>query len=270
MKMMYQIKHTDENFFDRNFLKIIAIFLLLAAFVLVVIFSGPVRSVVSDALSPLLRTGNFFYDTLGKIPKFFSDKSKLMEENESLSAQIENLNLDLVDYDSIKNENNKLRMELGIKPAGNFISASAIAKPPQIPLDTLFLDKGAASGINKGDLVLAADRVLIGKITDVSKNSATAALDSFVGAASYGFVARTNEPLEVKGVGGGSMETKVPIDFDIVVGDEVMTPGSVNYLIAVVGVVEEDTSSGFKNVLMSLPADVSKVNIVFVEPYINE
>jgi cell shape-determining protein MreC len=229
-----------------------------------------VRSLISDVLSPLFKTGNFFYETLEKVPKFFSDKNKLIEENKNLSSEIENLHLDIADHESIKDENQKLREELKIKPVGDFISASILAKSPQIPLDTLFLDKGTADGINKGDLVLTGERVLVGKIVEISKNKATATLNSFAGAVSYGFVSRTNEPLEIKGVGGGSIEAKVPIDFDISVGDKIIVGGSLNFLAAIVGVVEEDTSSGFKNILMSLPTDISKINIVFVKSYINE
>jgi hypothetical protein len=76
--------------------------------------------------------------------------------------------------------------------------------------------------------------------------------------------------LEIKGVGGGGMEARAPIDFDIAVGDKIMVGGSFISLSAVVGVVEEDKSSGFKNIFMSLPVNVSKINVVFVEPTINE
>jgi cell shape-determining protein MreC len=270
MKMMYQIKHTDQNFFSRNFLKILAIFLLIVTFVFLAIFSSSVHSLIADALSPLLKTGNFFYQSLDKIPKFFFDKNKLINENTNLSFETESLNLTIADYQSLKDENDKLREELNIKPAGNFIGASVIAKSPQIPLDSLFLDKGAADGISNGDLVLASDRTLIGKIVDVSKNRSTVSLNSFAGVVSYGFVGRTNEPIQVSGIGGGSIQAKMPIDFDIVVGDKIMVGGSLNYFAAIVGVIENDSSSGFKNILMSLPVDVSKISIVFIEPNTNE
>jgi cell shape-determining protein MreC len=193
-----------------------------------------------------------------------------MEENAGLLSQLENLRLDIADYESIKSENKQLRDDLKIKPIGNFITSSILAKSPQIPLDSLFIDRGTIDGINNGDVVLASEKVLIGKIAKVTKNRATVALNSFAGVITYGFVERTNEPLEIKGVGGGSMEAKAPIDFDIAVGDKIMMGGPFTFLAAVAGAVEEDKSSGFKNVLLSLPVDVSKINTVFVVPTINE
>jgi len=270
MKIMYQIKRTNQNFFGGSFLKIFKIFLLILSFVFVFSASGSVRSLISDITSPLFKTGNFFYEILGNIPKFFSDKNKLIEENNNLLSQVEKLHLDINDYESIKDENKKLREELKIKPEGNFIVSSILAKSPQIPLDTLFLDRGTVDGINKGDLVLAGEKILIGKIVDVSKNKATVSLNSFAGAVSYGSVVRTGEPLEIRGVGGGSIKAQVPIDFDIIVGDKITIGGSLNLLTAIVGIVEENNSSGLKNILMSLPADISKINIVFVKSYINE
>ncbi|MEK7669240.1 MAG: rod shape-determining protein MreC [Patescibacteria group bacterium] len=270
MKMIYQIKHTKQNFFGRNFIKIFFIFLLVAVFIFLFSFFNPTRSLVLDIFSPFLKTGNYFYDTFNKIPNYFSDRNKLVEENEELLNQIENNLFDKIDYESVKYENQKLREELGLKPSGNFKVASIVAKPPQIPLDTIFLDNGTTDGVNNGDFVLVAKRVLIGKIVKVSSNRSTVVLNSFTGVVSYGFIARTNEPVEIKGIGGGNMEVKVPIDFDIVMGDKIMVSGSLNYLMAVVGMVEEDHPSGFKNILMSLPVNVSKISVVFLAPAINE
>ncbi len=270
MKMTFLIKHTKQNLFERSFFKILIIFLLILIFVFTFGFSNTVRSLALNTLSPLFSTGDYFYKNLDQIPNFFSDKNKLMEENTALSSELENLRISIADYESIKSENQVLREELKIKPAENSITAAVYARPPQIPLDSLLLDKGMADGLNNGDLILAGERVLIGKIVKVSKNRATAALNSFVGATTYGYIARTNEPIEVSGVGGGGIEAKVPIDFDIAVGDQIMTTGSVRYLTAVVGSIEEDRSSGIKNVLMSLPVNVSEVNIVFISPLISE
>jgi cell shape-determining protein MreC len=270
MKMTFQIKHTKQNLFGNNSIKIIIIFLLILIFIFVFSFLSSARSLVSDILAPLFKTGNYFYGSLNEVPKFFSDRNQLIAENNKLSTEIENNYLNSVDYESIKYENQKLRETLKMKPADNFIVATIVAKSPQIPLDSLFLDRGTADGLKDGDLVLTGERILIGKIVKASKNKSTAALDSFAGVTSYGFVARTNESLEIKGVGSGSMEVKVPIDFDIMVGDKLMVSRSFTYLVAVVGVIEEDRSSGFKNVLMSLPVDISKVNTVFIEPSSNE
>jgi len=270
MKMMFQIKPTRPKFFGGIFFKVLAVFLLILIFVLVFgVFNGT-RSLAADIFSPFFKAGDYFYKSLSQIKTDFSSRSSLIEANKNLSDEIEKTRLDLIDYESVKYENQKLRETLGLKPAVNSIAATIVARPPQIPLDSLFLNKGSAAGVNKGDLVLTSDRILAGKIVEVSNNKSTAALNSFAGAASYGFVARTSEPIEIKGMGGGSLEAKVPIDFDIVAGDQLMVSGSLTYFVSVVGAVEEDRSAGFKNVLMSLPIDISKINTVFISPVISQ
>jgi cell shape-determining protein MreC len=224
----------------------------------------PVRSVFSNIFSPLFKSGNYFYDKFGQIPKYFSDKDDLVEENNLLRSQSEDWRLAVLDYESLKYENQKLREELKLKPIDNFVAVAVTAKPPQVPLDSIFIDTNFDNNLEEGGLVLASDRVMIGKIAEKSGNQAIVKLNSFVGQISYGYVARTNEPVEVEGVGGGNLEVRVPIDFDIIVGDKIMVGGSSEYLIAVVGVVDEDSSSGFKNAMMSLPVDISKIGIVFV------
>lgn len=268
--MTFQIKHTKQNLFSRNFFKILIISLLILISVLIFNISGSMRSLVPDFFSFFFRSGDYFYKNLNQIPKNFSSKNELIKENEDLLNEIEKNRLDLIDYQSIKYENQKLREILKIKPEGNFVIAAVIARSPQIPLDSLFLDKGTANGLDNGDPVLTGERILVGRIVEISKNKSTVALSSFAGAITYGFVSRTNEPLEIKGTGGGSLEAKVPIDFDITVGDKLMIPGSFIYLAAIVGMIEEDRPSGFKNILMSLPVNISKVNTVFIESHINE
>jgi len=244
--------------------------LILVAVVVALIFTlsvwSPVGSFFNNILSPIFKTGNFFYDNLGQIPKYFSDKNKIIEENSNLMDELANDSIDKINYESIKSENDKLREDLKLKPVGTFLTAVIIAKPPQIPLDSLFLDSGAKDGIKNGDLVFAGERILIGKIVNVSNGKATVALNSFAGVVSFGYVARTNEPLQIKGNGGGGMEAKTPIDFDIVVGDQIMISGSFNSTVAIVGAIEEDRSAGTKNILMSLPVETAKLNTVFIYP----
>lgn len=265
--MMLQIKHSRREGWGG---KRTALSLSIVALILIFGLSGSVRSLSSDFFSGFFQSGSRLLSGVGLVPKFLSDKNKLIAENEKMSEEIESHHLDLIDYESLKNENRNLRETLRLKPVGEFMAAMVIARPPQIPLDSLFIDRGGEDGLQVGDLVLGSDRVLIGRIVQVSKRRATVALSSFAGVTSYGFLERTNEPLEVLGVGGSSLEVRVPIDFDIVVGDKMMTQGTSAYSVAVSQLIEEDSSSGFKRVLLSLPVNISKVNTVFIETQNNE
>ncbi len=262
--MMHPIQSTRKS--KRSNLAKFVIILIIASLLAVLGTLGPVRSVFSNVFSPLFKSGNFFYDNFGQIPRYFSDRDKLVEENNRLLSESEDKRLAILDYESLRHENQKLREELKLKPADNFIAVAIIAKPPQVPLDSIFIDTDFDNNLKEEDLVLASDRVMIGKITEKSGDQATIKLNSFVGQISYGYVARTSESIEIEGIGGGNMEARVPIDFDIIVGDKIMIGGSSEYLVAIVGAVDEDSSSGFKNAMMSLPVDISKIGIIFVYP----
>lgn len=262
--MMLQIKHNRPKIISRNLLKI---FLAVLLVFFLNFFSG-FRSFLIDFASFFLKTGDSVYKTAEHVPQKMLNKDELLSQNNDLWDQLENCRLDLLDYQIIKDENQKLRDALNMKPDGNVLTALIIARPPQIPLDSLFLNAGENFGLRGGDLVLASKRALIGKVVEISKSKSVVALNSFAGQISYGFVARTDESIEIKGVGGGNMEVKVPIDFDIKIGDEILTNSDASYLMALVGVIEEDNSSGFKNIIMSLPVNVSKIRSVFVEPQI--
>jgi hypothetical protein len=49
-----------------------------------------------------------------------------------------------------------------------------------------------------------------------------------------------------------------------------MVGGPLELVVAVVGAIEEDRSSGFKNAMMSLPVNISKINTVFIYHTIKE
>jgi cell shape-determining protein MreC len=266
MKMMYQIKHSKRSFLQGDFFKIFIVSLSILSCLLVFGFFGPAKSFIYNTFSPLFALGDYFYRSISFIPKSFFDRDTLIKENELLSEKLEESKLETTNYETIKRENQKLRENLNLKPEGYSITASVVAKPPQIPLGSLFLDRGRKDGVAVGDLVLAGDRILIGKIAKVTENKATASLNSSVGAITYGFVDRTDEPIEIKGVGGGNMEAKMPIDFDIEIGDQIMVNDSSIFISAIVGAIEKDESLGFKKIFSSLPISVSKIRIVFVKP----
>jgi rod shape-determining protein MreC len=267
--MMYQIKRNNKSSFGSNKFRLPRMFLIIVILIFIFVVVS-FRSVIGSAFSPFFKFGDSFYNSLDWLPNFFTDKVALIEQNEKLLEKINDYEIQAINYESAKSENQKLREDLKMKPKEDFKTAGILARSPQIPKDSLLLDKGSNDGIKNGEQVLAGDRVLIGKIVEVSKSKSTVALSSAVDRVSYGFIARTNEAIEIIGEGGGLIEAKVPIDFNIEVGDKIMIGGSFNYLAAIVSAIEEDRSSGFKNAMMSLPVDISKIDIVFTPASVNE
>lgn len=259
--MTYLLRTTRKSLVGPNFLKI----LIVCIVVVVILISGFVRSTLTSILYPVFSFGGLLNDSVGVVPKFFGSTGELISENEKLSLELEKLKGLVLDNEAIKLENEELRRQIKLIPNPESISSFIVSRPPQVPLDTLLIDKGESDGVYVDKNVLAGDRVFLGNVVRSLKNQSVVSLSSFAGTVSYGFVSRTNEQIEFKGIGGGAMQSIVPIDFDVEVGDKIMKNGSLYYLAGIVSIIEENSSSGFKNVLISLPVNVSNTHIVFVE-----
>ncbi len=266
--MIYLQKHTRNGFFANNYKKILIILILLSFVFFGFNKSNFLQSKSSTLFSPFFKIGNFFYGSLEKKPKILSNKDALFAENESIKVELQNLRMALMDSEVIKQENVELRKALDLNTERDFIPTTIIARPPQIPFDTLLLDKGILDNVKVDDLVLVGERILIGKVVKVNDNTSTVALSSFAENSIAGIVERNSEMIEVKGMGGGGMQVKLPIDFDISISDRIITSNLPSFVFAVVSSIEEDKTTGFKDVYLSLPEGIGKIKVVFIKSYL--
>lgn len=258
-KMIRLIKHKKSFFTENKKATLVVLGLLL----LLVVITGIFGAITGSIFTPFARLGGLFYQNGSFLPGLLTDKQRLLEENSKLRNEIERLSLSLSDFEAVIAENEMLRRELGIKPEGNFISAVIVARPPQIPFDTILIDRGSADGVKVGDLVFASRKNAIGRIEKVQKGSSVVLLYSKAGLSQSAFISRTNMLIQIEGGGGGSILARTPIDLDIIVGD-VISADSLGANIAVVESVEEDKVLGIKNVIMSLSANPSVLRMVFL------
>jgi cell shape-determining protein MreC len=258
--MIRLIKHKKNYFFENGR----TILILLALLVLLVTIFSFLGNFVNFALGPFAKVGGYLYEKASFLPSMFGDKKGILDENKRLKSEVERLNLSLSDFEATMNENEMLRRELGVKPEGNLIPAIIISRPPQVPFDTIFIDRGSVDGINVRDLVYASRKNVIGRIEKVQRSVSVAVLYSYSGFGQNAFVSRTNTLIQIEGRGGGNIEAKTPIDLDIIEGDMISAEFSLGANIAVVESVEEDKVLGFKNVIMSLSANPSSLRMVFI------
>ena len=94
---------------------------------------------------------------------------QLQEENEQLKEEIRQLQDQLVDYESIKNENQLYQKFLDIKEQNadfEFCPAMVIGRDANSQFGSFIIDKGTLQGISKRDPVITSDG-LIGVIEEV-------------------------------------------------------------------------------------------------------
>lgn len=201
-------------------------------------------------------TSNFF--------GFFSTKSSLIFENQSLKGEIEALKLKQLDYDQILKENQDLKDLDSNKEVGTFI-VRVLSKPPVSPYGSLVLGSGYSDGVRKGAKVFISKNVLIGFISEVTPHTSLVELFS-KGDVKYNFtLERTGASYDVYGRGGGNMEALVPKEADVLWGDTFVYPGSNSSVVGNVYFIDTNSQSSFKAVYIKSPSNIFQTKWVFVE-----
>ncbi len=259
--------------FDRprhpTFLKIIFVILFfLLLLILNFLFPKTLRNIFSATARPVWTVGRTIGSGAGSLGQFFSSKSSLTAEVNSLQNQIVSLELKQVDYDTISQENQDLKNSFG-RNVGNIASnrllANVLSKPPQSPYDTFVLDVGSENGVAVGDKVYISDTILVGEVSDVTGKTSVVSLFSKGGMQNFLTDERTGTTYEIVGQGGADMLVEVPKDADIMWGDVFSYPNIKTSVIGSVFYIDQSAQSSFKTIFIRIPGNVFQTKWVFVQ-----
>ncbi|MBS6628024.1 MAG: rod shape-determining protein MreC [Clostridiales bacterium] len=163
-----------KNIFKSTRFKIVlsAAALLLAGMLLAAV-NGSGATAQSSVLGTIFYPAHYVASKLSEgldhVFKNASGESRYEEEMNSLRLQISQLQSQLADYNDIKNENELYKEFLDIKeenPDYTFTECTVTARDSADVYGSFTLDKGSASGIEKGDAVLYGQQ-LIGVVDKV-------------------------------------------------------------------------------------------------------
>ena len=134
--------------------------------------SAAPQEILSVIMVPFQRIGAMLENGVSGISKKLSDIDKVIEENEQLKEEIAEMRNQMVDYDTIKAENDMFRETLRIQEENityTQISASVIGRDTLDKFYSFTIDKGSSSGIEVEDVVYCADG-LVGKVIETAPN----------------------------------------------------------------------------------------------------
>lgn len=192
---------------------------------------APIESVLKDMLYPAQSVSSTASNGFVNFFKGLVDYRNVKEENDRLKAEIGDLkssNSELVQY---RVENEKLRLLLGIQESNTdlvIVNSEVIGRSIKNWYQTVTINKGYNSGIRENMPVINYSG-LIGKVTSVTKSTAEVTLltDPKYGAITV-VTTETGYPGIVigdeKGMGGLQM-IQIPSSANIMVGYEVVTSG---------------------------------------------
>lgn len=163
----------------QNNKKHIIVFLIIILFF--IIFQNQTRSLFYRITGPI---GNWIWLHGRNASLFISGlwpSNKLIDENRQLKEENIVLFSKLIEIHGLKKENEKLRsaIGLGLNKDYNLIEAKAFSQKSE--KNTYLINKGEESGILKGMPIITFQKVLVGRVSEVYKNSSEIRLVTHAG-----------------------------------------------------------------------------------------
>lgn len=254
----------DKRLQRKKFVKILVLTVVL---LVLIYFHSPIFNRLSSAthiiLRPMLVAGGGISEKFSNLSVYFKFKSTLQQENENLKSQLGEVWAKVANYNSVLDENSKLKDILGRKnEKTNLVLASILSKPNQTPYDTIIIDAGQKQGIREGGLVLASGFVPIGLVSLAYPDSSKVILFSNPGEKTEIVIAGRDVFMQLVGRGGGNFEMVLPRDFFIEKGAEVHLPGIIPYVVAKVETIISDPRDAFQKALLASPVNIFELKFV--------
>ncbi|MFA5095347.1 MAG: rod shape-determining protein MreC [Candidatus Paceibacterota bacterium] len=221
---------------------------------------------------PVLILGNNISEKLSNIGSYFYSKKSLLLENESLKSKLNEQEARMTNYNSVLDENFKIKEILGRLPAQagknektNMVLANILSKPNKSPYDTLVIDVGTEDGILSGQKVFALGNIPIGRVAEINTSSSKVILYSNPGEKTEVVITGEDIFMQLIGRGGGNFEMILPRDFILEKGVEAVLPGITPYLVATVQTIISDPRDAFQKALFASPVNIQELKFVEVE-----
>jgi rod shape-determining protein MreC len=129
--------------------------------------SNPLDRTINRASAPLVVAIQYIGEGIASLGNVFRLPSLLHEERR-LQSENKHLRREIAESAALVNENARLRKLLGLRPPGGFkpVVASISARPYDLWMDMVMLNKGYDSNIQQGNLVINEDG-LVGMVKEV-------------------------------------------------------------------------------------------------------
>ena len=214
---------------------------------------------------PIFSFSHSVGNSISNTRSYFYSKKSLYKENEDLKMKILEKDAILSNYNTILDENFKLKEDFGRKNiVGSMVLASVLSKPSHSVYDTIIIDIGKNENIKKGDMVYAYASVPIGRVSDVYDTTAKVVLFSTSGEKTEVVVGGSDVQMSLIGRGGGNFEMIVPRDFELAEGTEVHLPSINPYVVAKSVKVISYAHDSIKKVLLTSPINIQNLKFVQV------
>ncbi len=269
-----------DFFYSKKFKVIICVLALLIGITLYTVkesSSDPGNSVIAKVFAPVQKLATSIKNGVEESLSVITNAKQYYEDNKQLRAQLDELYVQIIDYEKLKNENEQLRKVIGLKedfPDYEFSPpCQIISKTANDPFGSFIIDKGTTDGVSVYDPVIT-DTGLVGIVTKASTtySRVTTIFSPDVPVGAYCIrndttgIVECDAELAAEGV---CRMKYIEKDSDLKKGDIIVTSGNSGLFPKdrVIGIVEEiyiEESGLSKTAVIKPVADIKNIQSVFV------
>jgi rod shape-determining protein MreC len=256
---------------------------LLAISILLLAASGSpvvreIRRGVAFALAPVQQALTSGTRTVTSVFAAFGQVDELRRDNERLQARVQLLEVDNRRLEQTAIENQQLTALLELRSSLDYdsVAAGVAGRSAGNSERIITLDRGSESGIQEGDIVLAAGGALVGMVIDVGRSFSHVRLISDSRSVVIGLVESSRATGDVQGqLSRSLMMSRIPVTDVVTVGEAVVTAGidlgndirspfPRGLLIGTVVDVEKDPNAVVQTAVVLAAANLERVELVLV------
>ncbi len=261
--MVRQFKFHDSSERSGRSRLLYATLLILLLFFLDLISGGAVRNLVRSAASSVWAASAGLQRTVLD-SGFFASRRALTDEIEMLRAQLQQNSEKAAAYEVVASENELLRSLLSLSQQERGVTVPVVSSVRSSPYGTFVVGAGRDAGITAGSLVLSEGGFVVGRVSEVQKNSSLVS-EILAGGARID-VMISGAVASASGRGGGNARVGMPRAISISVGEPVTAPELRGRAVGLVGSVESDSASAEQTVYFSLPVNLASLRYVYIVP----
>ena len=206
---------------------------------------------------PIWKTRGIMANSSADLGYLVRTKLSVFRENKKLQEENSFLKTSMIDYQIIKNENEKLKELLNnLSRPNDFVLAGILVKPNYSPYDTLIVDVGSEDKVTVGLKVYIDGKIPIGEVVEVNQKTSLIELYSNPGKITTGVIDGSNVSVDLIGRGGSNFEMLVP--YELIVPDQaiITLPGIQSEVLAIVENEIGEPTDPVKKIILRSPINI--------------
>ncbi len=249
--------------------KITKIIIILALFLLIS-FSGILTffvKAINYIGQPIWQEKKTVTNNINNLSYLTRTRESLFKENQKILKENSSLKISMINYQLLKNQNDKLKELLGrISNARTSVLSNILMKPDNSPYDTMIIGVGENKGIKENSKVYVGGNIPVGVINKVYLKTSLVKLYSNPGTITDAVINVNNLSVNVKlvGRGSGNFEMSVPIGLVISKGTMVTLRNLNEEVVAIVEEKISDTSDPEEKIILRAPINIQNESLVEV------